>query len=446
MNEPEPRHEAFGLLPGHGYSACALRAHFASGALSVDTFTGGLLERIKRYEPAVQAWEWIDETRVLTAARDGARRFAGGDARPLEGIAFGIKDVIETDGIPTRMGSPLFADYVPTASASVVHDLESAGAIILGKTVTTEFATQCPGKTRNPWNPAHTPGGSSSGSAAAVAAGFVPVAIGTQTRGSTIRPAAFCGVVGYKPTFGAVSTAGIFPTSATLDHVGFFANSVEDISLMASVCAPSVKVQAQADGVPPTLAFAASPYWHLAEPPQRRCIEAAIQRFTEAGAPVRSIDLPSDFERALDVTNTIQRFELYHLHGHKLEGWRSSISRQFLEYMESGQRITEQQYRDALDYRGKLIALYDEIVAPYSAVLTAPANGEAPAGITATGDATFCTTWTLCGAPAIAIPAGFGPRHLPLGIQLVGHRHRDGELLDAAHWCEKALKQRPRFA
>lgn len=446
MNKPELRHEAFDLLPGLGYSACALRAYFESGALSVDTFMGGLLERIKRYEPAVQAWEWIDAARAITAARDGTSRFAGRDARPLEGIPFGIKDVIETGGIPTRMGSPLFADYVPTTSASVVRDLESAGAIILGKTVTTEFATQCPGKTRNPWNPAHTPGGSSSGSAAAVAAGFVPVAIGTQTRGSTIRPAAFCGVVGYKPTFGAVSTAGIFPTSATLDHVGFFANSVEDITLIATVCAPSIKAQTQADGVPPTLAFVASPYWHLAESPQRRCIEAAIQRFTEAGALVQSINLPSDFERALDITNTIQRFELYQLHGHNLKGWRSSISHQFLEYMESGQRITEQQYQDALNYRGRLIALYDEIVAPYSAVLTAPANGEAPVGITATGDATFCAIWTLCGVPAIVIPAGLGPRHLPLGIQLIGHRRLDGELLETAHWCEKALKRWPRFS
>jgi amidase len=223
-----------------------------------------------------------------------------------------------------------------------------------------------------------------------------------------------------------------------------FARSVEDISLIASVCVPDSAALAPDQGSPPYLAFVKSPYWSRCEPPQRRCIEAAIQSFTAAGAQVEHIELPPAFDLALDAINHIQRFELFRLHGNRLEEWRHALSRQFLDYMESGRRITVHQYREALAYRDQLIVMYDEIVGPFSAVITPPANGEAPEGLATTGDATFCVIWTLCGAPAISLPSGFGPHGLPLGIQLVGHRHHDGSLLQTALWCEATLQRSQR--
>lgn len=217
----------------HCLGLCEAAQAVRGGDLGSEDLTRALLERIAANEHTVQAFQWIDPARAMDLARQADRQLRSGKAvGPLHGIPVGIKDIIETQGIPTTMGSPIFADHVPARSAALVRRAEAAGAFVLGKTVTTEFAFYTPGKTRNPWNPAHTPGGSSSGSAAAVAMGFLPGAVGTQTNGSVIRPAAFCGVVGYKPTAGLISLAGVHPFSPSLDQAGVFARSISDAALL----------------------------------------------------------------------------------------------------------------------------------------------------------------------------------------------------------------------
>ena len=431
------------ISAGHGFGACEIRALLQSRTLSCEALMTGLLERIGRHEPQVCAWEWLDAERALSLARASDSLYAAGRAGPLQGIPVGIKDVIETAGIPTRMGSPLFAGHVPDRSAAVVRLLEDAGAIVLGKTVTTEFATQCPGKTHNPWNPAHTPGGSSSGSAAAVAAGFVPAAVGTQTRGSTIRPAAYCGVVGYKPTVGAISTEGIFPTSNTLDQVGFFGTSVADVALLAAACLPSGMRIRPVAPAPPALALIRTLFWDEASPAQQRCVETAARHFATLGAKVDDIELPRAFDRASWACSTIQRYEIVQLHRDKLDAWQPALSPQFLAYVAAGRQITAAQYQEALELRKELAALYDDLTRPYSAVLSPPADGEAPLGLETTGSANFCVTWTICGVPALTLPAALGPKRLPLGIQLSGRHGQDPAFLESARWCESALRTWP---
>src|SRR5687767_2070427 len=286
----------------------ALRA-YREGRATVQDYVASCSARIAQLEPAVQAWEWFDAQRAMADAEERA----GGILAdlPLYGIPVAVKDIINTRGIPTRMGSRIFYSNVPSHSAWVVRRLEALGGLVMGKTVTTEFAFRTPGKTHNPWNPGHTPGGSSSGSAAAVAAGFVPVGIGTQTLGSVIRPAAFCGVVGYKPSFGAISRTGIHPFSATLDTVGVFARSVADVAWFgACLMGPDarddatvtkgpekiLRVPLQQLAAPPRLAVIRTPKWHLASEPQKANFEAAVNRLRDAGAHVREVNLPKLFD------------------------------------------------------------------------------------------------------------------------------------------------------
>lgn len=424
------------LLP----SASAIRAQLQAGIYNVETLINRLLETIERHEPAIGAWEWIDPERARRLARESDQRYARGQAGPLEGIPFGVKDVIDTAGIPTGYGSPVFEDHVPSQSATLVTRLEQAGALMLGKAVTTEFATQCPGKTRNPWNIGHTPGGSSSGSAAAVAAGFVPIALGTQTRASTIRPAAFCGVVGYKPSIGALPMDGVFPTSGTLDHAGFFAPAAVDLPLLMAAYGTTTAGGSLIAPPAPRVAFVRSPYWSRCDAVQRQCLEETARRLAEAGAAVVEAELPAAFEHALETINCIQRYELVQLHQAKIAEWDPQLSPQFKAYLEEGRSYSDAQYQAALREREALIALYDEFMRPYTVILTPPAIGEAPQGIASTGDATLCAIWTLCGAPCVALPARLSPGRLPLGIQLVGARNDDAALLAASIWCESAMR------
>ena len=289
-----------------------LRA-YREGRATVQELVESCSARIAAQDGRIQAWEWFDASRAMAEAEERA----GGILAdlPLFGIPVGVKDIIATRGIPTRMGSRIFANHVPTHSAWVVRRLEALGGLVMGKTVTTEFAYQQPGKTRNPWNPAHTPGGSSSGSAAAVAAGFVPVAIGTQTLGSVIRPAAFCGVVGYKPSFGAISRTGIHPLSSTLDTVGVFARSIADAAWFGA-CLMGLDSKDEATGTkgatrllrvpleppaaPPRLAVVKTSKWPLATEAQRNHFAECVATLKNAGASVREVPLPRAFDDAWD--------------------------------------------------------------------------------------------------------------------------------------------------
>lgn len=412
-----------------------------SGRLTSAAYTESLLTRIKAREEEIQAWQWLDADRARSLAAEADQATSPMRvAHPLHGIPVAVKDIFYTAGIPTEMGCRAYAGFVPEETADVVARLESAGGIMLGKTVTTEAAFMQPSKTRNPWNVAHTPGGSSSGSAAAVAAGFVAGALGTQTNGSVIRPAAFCGVVGYKPSFGQMSSRGMLPFSPTLDQPGVFARSVADAAFLAScltsqrnAIAPEVRAARSA----PRLAAVRSPAWYLAQPAQRAQFEADIARLRDAGASVDVLEVPGEFDAAIRVHRTIMLYEAARLSRAARQVSREGFSDLLNKALDEGDAIRDADYRDALKARTHLQqSLAQFFDRGYSAIITPPAAGEAPASLDTTGDPRFCTPWSLVGAPAITIPTGKGPSGMPLGLQIVGAAEEENYLLATAAWCE----------
>jgi Asp-tRNA(Asn)/Glu-tRNA(Gln) amidotransferase A subunit family amidase len=423
-----------------GLRDAALRIR--SGKLTSVDYTRDLIARIDALEEDVQAWQWLDRGRALElAARADKADNALRVAHPLHGVPVGVKDLFYTAGIPTEMGCRAYLGYVPQVTADVVTRLESAGGIMFGKTVTTEAAFMVPSKTRNPWNIDHTPGGSSSGSAAAVAAGFVAGALGTQTNGSVIRPAAFCGVVGYKPSFGQISARGAMPFAPTLDQPGVFARSVADAAFLAScltaqrtVITPEVRPLRNA----PKLAAVRSPAWYLAQPDQRLQFDADIGRLREAGASVDVLEIAGGFDHAHKVHRTIMLYEAARLARKAREIWRGGFSDYLNQALDEGESMRESDYRDALKIRTQLQQVLAEFFdRGYAAIITPPAAGEAPASRDTTGDPRFCTIWTLVGVPAITIPTGKGPHGMPLGLQIVGAAEEENYLLASAAWCER---------
>ncbi|MEK7735160.1 MAG: amidase [Pseudomonadota bacterium] len=413
-----------------------------------------LIARIDEREPAVHAWAHLDRAQALERARNADRHIRAGKTGELLGIPVGIKDVIDVHGMPTGRGSPLFAGRLPECSATIVERLERAGGFALGKTVTAEFAYLHPGPTRNPWNPAHTPGGSSMGSAAAVADGMVPAAIGTQTNGSVIRPAAFCGCVGYKPSQGLLPRTGVQPLSPTLDQLGIFTRSVPDAAIVAGALighdpkdplSLSDMSLSQTDFVlrsryqPPRLAVVRSPVWHLAEPAQRQRFEENLAALRAAGALVEDLDLGSAFEIAHETLRIIMFAEgavtFAKLHAQQ----RDQLSPELNQLIEEGSRLRATRFEEAREQRQRLRTELLRRMLLCDAVVTPPARGEAPATFGHTGDPSFCTIWTLCGVPAVTIPVGLGPQGLPLGLQLVGRFLEDPSLLSVAQWCAQAI-------
>jgi Asp-tRNA(Asn)/Glu-tRNA(Gln) amidotransferase A subunit family amidase len=423
------------------------------GDFGSEELTRALLARIARHEEAVRAFQWIDPARAVDLARQADRRMRSGEAPgPLHGIPVGIKDIIEAEGIPTTMGSPIFADHVPARSAALVRRAEAAGAFVLGKTVTTEFAYFSPGKTRNPWNPSHTPGGSSSGSAAAVAMGFLAGAVGTQTNGSVIRPAAFCGVVGFKPTAGLIALAGVHPFSPSLDQAGVFARSVPDAGLLAAALAgraadgPALGAGSQVItgktpplAHPPRLAAVRSPLWRLADPHAQAHFLDMAARLGAAGAAVEELELPAAFEDAHAVHRTIMNGEGARVFAEIQRRDRNRLSPQLNALIDEGRGVTEAGLVRALEHKDQLAAMLDGFLSDFDALITPPAPGEAPADLTQTGSPAFCTIWSLCGVPAVTIPAGLGPTGLPLGLQIVGRKSCDANVLAIAQWCDERI-------
>jgi Asp-tRNA(Asn)/Glu-tRNA(Gln) amidotransferase A subunit family amidase len=417
-------------------------ARIRSGRMKSAAYVHSLFARIDALEAKVQAWEWLDVSRgAALAARADEKDSHWRAAHPLHGVPIGVKDNFYTAGIPTGMGCRLYKGYIPEEDADLVRRLESAGGIMLGKTVTTEAAFMVPARTRNPWNPSHTPGGSSSGSAAAVAAGFVPGALGTQTNGSVIRPAAFCGVVGYKPSQGMLSARGIMPFSPSLDQPGVFARNVADAAFLAScltahrsAIAPEVNILRS----PPRLAAVRSPTWYLARPEQRAQFDADIARLRKAGAGIDIVEIPGEFDAALRVHRTIMLYEAARMSRKVRAQYRAEFSDYLNAALDEGESIGDADYREAMKTRTQLqhsLAYFFD--RGYSAIITPPAVGEAPATLDNTGDPRFCTIWTLTGSPAITIPTGKGPNGLPLGLQLVGAAEEESYLLATAAWCEK---------
>jgi Asp-tRNA(Asn)/Glu-tRNA(Gln) amidotransferase A subunit family amidase len=389
------------------------------------------------WEPQLRAFAWLDTNAARSKASECDNN-APKPKRPLHGVPVGIKDIFDTAGVPTEYGSPIFKGRTPERSALAVSRLEAAGALMFGKTVTAELAYFAPGPTTNPWNPQRTPGGSSMGSAAAVAAGVVPMAIGTQTNGSVIRPAAFCGVVGFKPTAGRLPTDGALRFSPSLDQLGVFAITVEDAARLAAAIAGDP----QADWVPvsdvraqPALAVVRTPEWSSAEEGARDQFDSDMAAAQAAGATLRELELPAGLAQSLPVHRTIMAAEAHRFVGPLVLNDRDRCSPQLLSLLDAGAAVTLADYKAALLAQQSVKRQFDDWFAGFDAIATLPALGEAP-GIETTGDPKFCTRWTLAGAPAVTVPTGLGPSRMPLGIQIVGRVGQDEELLGIARWFE----------
>ena len=407
------------------------------------------LARIEACEPAIRAWAWLDRDKAMSeAARADARRAGGAEPGPLHGLPVGVKDIIDTADMPTQYGTPIHRGRQPAADATVVARLRSAGAIILGKTVTSEHAVFVAGPTRNPHDTARTPGGSSSGSAAAVAAGMVPVALSTQTNGSTIRPASFCGVVGYKPSLGLLPRTGILKQSSVLDHPGVIARNAADAAFVVEAIggeeigdeqslgasAAGLTEAALRDEPPPRLAFVRGPYWQRADPQACAALEAFV---AGVGTPVEIVDLPAAFDDAAQILGVIMDAGIAQAYHEDFARARAGMAEVLVRIIERGQGLAATALLDALAARDQLRRSFDALAAPYDAILTLAAPGVAPLVSEGTGDPMFATTWTLIGAPAITLPLLTGAAGLPLGVQLVGGTRRDARLLRAAAWLER---------
>jgi len=428
-------------------TAAEVLAAIRDGRLSAEELVGGCLARIRADEPRVEAWAFLDEQRALDQARNVDRvRREGHAMGPLHGLPVGIKDIIDTADMPTEDGTVLHAGRRPDWDATVVERLRSAGAIILGKTVTTELATYAPGKTRNPHNPEYSPGGSSSGSAAAVAAHMVPVAIGTQTNGSTIRPAAYCGVCGYKPTFGLVPRHGILEQSRPLDQVGFFARTVEDLAIIAEplmgydendpdtrpIARPDLRAVAlQEPPLPPVFAYTKTPNWDDAEEQTRLAFDEVAQALA---AHSFHFSVPEVFRDAWQWHATVMEADLARNYQPFYERGRDRLSDSLRGQLERGQRVTAVDYNNAVARIRATSAAFDELFDRCDAILTAATAGPAPHGLESTGSPAFCTLWTFAGMPAVTLPLLAAENGMPMGIQLVGRRGDDARLLRTARW------------
>ncbi|HSB67751.1 MAG TPA: amidase [Candidatus Methylomirabilis sp.] len=418
------------------------------GVVSSEQLVEVCLGRVGETDGAVQAWAHLDPAYALEQARAAdAWRLEGRPTGPLHGVPVGVKDVFDTADMPTENGSALDAGRTPSRDATVVARLRAAGAVILGKTVTTEFATYTPGKTRNPHNPEHTPGGSSSGSAAAVAAGMVPLALGSQTNGSVIRPAAFCGVLGFKPTHGLISRHGMLALSRSLDHVGLFARTVEDIALLAGQLAgyderdpdtrprahvPFVQVAAEEPPLPPMFAFIKTPHWERADGETK---EAFAELSQHLGDRVEEVDLFPSAAEAWQWHQTIMEAEMAANLEQEWEQGRDRLSASLRAQLERGREVRALDYQRALARIRPIHETFLELFEQrYDAILTPAAPGTAPSGLASTGDPSFCTLWTLCGMPAVSLPLMQGTNGLPLGVQIVGPRDGDARLLRTARW------------
>jgi amidase len=418
-------------------SAQAIATQVRQGLATSTTIAAALLERIKERD-SIHAWAHIDPDRVLSRAR--AIDAADKTNLPLAGVPVGIKDLMDTFDQPTAYGSRLYESNQPAADAAIVARLRELGALVMGKTVTTEFACRHAGPTVNPHNFAHTPGGSSSGSAAAVADFQIPVGTGTQTAGSIIRPAAFCGLVGFKPTYGEFPRAGIKPCADSLDTVGLLARSVEDIAFMRSALIPAPKAESTAanPAIQPRIGLVRTDSWSHAEPAARACLEASAQRLRRAGANVTDVDVPS-WSELLEAQRIIMRFELARSFAHEALRHPESLSAELRDQIATGRGLTLNIHHEAQACAEGARIAADAVLAKYDFLLTLPAPGEAPKGLSFTGDPLFNRVWTLLYLPCITLPVGRGPQQLPLGIQLVGPRRQDERLLTWSAWSQSTL-------
>jgi Asp-tRNA(Asn)/Glu-tRNA(Gln) amidotransferase A subunit family amidase len=400
-------------------SATEAARQLAARELSSEELVSSCLMRIEAREPELRAWAWLDEAAALTQARERDGESSRG---PLHGLPVGVKDVIDTADMPTEYGSPIYAGHRPDRDADCVAWLREAGAVVLGKTVTTEFATYEPPPTVNPLDPARTPGGSSSGSAAAVAAGMVPLAFGTQTAGSVIRPASFCGIAGFKPAHGWRSTAGIKRLSERLDTLGLLGRTVADVALLGGFAVPAREGR---------VAFCRTPWWDRVE--AGAALEAAA-----AGLGAEEVELPGEFAGLAAAQETVMAFDVARNLDFEWREHRDELSGAMRDYIERGRGVTVEEAREGAAVCDRCRSMLPAVFAGVDALLVPAALGEAPLRTEGhTGDPLPCRAWTFLGVPAISVPGVVGPEGMPVGVQLVGVDA--GPLLGAAAWVEGAL-------
>ena len=423
--------------------------------LSPTAYAGELLERIDTHEPALQAWVTIDREEVLSTARQREQELASGTASGImHGVPVGLKDIFYTAGMKTTACSRIYADFVPDYDATCVARLKEAGAIILGKAVTTEFATSDPSPTRNPWNAAHTPGGSSSGSSVAVASGMCPAALGSQTGGSTCRPAAYNGIVGLKPTYGRISRYGVVPVSWSLDTVGILVRTVTDAALLlqamagydandpgsANVPVPDFQRTMENREGPPRLGLLNKGYFFdRATPEVRQHTEDMAQQLSQAGAIIEELELPESFATAPDVQRIVMNVECAAFHEEFFRHRADEYGPRLRANIEMGLLVPSVTYLQAQRLRRQFRQDLTDLAQRVDALLTPAIPAPAPRDLNTTGDAAFQAPWTSAGLPTIVIPSGLSEDGLPLGIQFAAPPFEEGNLLGVARWCERGV-------
>jgi len=410
----------------------------AAGRLSAEALVRSCLDRIAERDGVVHAFAHIDPERALAeaVARDRAPH---GETKegPLRGLPFGVKDIIDTHDMPTACGSPIHAGHRPSADAACVALAREAGAVMLGKTVTTEFALRHPGPTANPHNPAHTPGGSSSGSAAAVADFMVPVAFGTQTGGSIIRPASYCGVIGYKPSFNTINPTGVKPLAGSFDTVGLFARSVDDCALVVGVLAGEARGVSRLDPLRPScVGLWRTPAWADADDATVRAVETTADRLGTNGVRVEELELPREFDSFLDAQSDVLRFEAARVFAFERTRRADLLSPSSRAELAAGASIPRTRYLEAQASIVRCRALFADAIARFDFLLTASAPGEAPEGLGDTGEAMFNRWGSGLRVPCVNLAGFKGPHGLPVGIQLMGAIDDDSRLLHCAKWME----------
>jgi Asp-tRNA(Asn)/Glu-tRNA(Gln) amidotransferase A subunit family amidase len=434
-------------------SASELSKGISSGEILSEDLVKSYIDRIKKFDKTIKAWAHFDPQYILDKAieADDYRKL-GRPIGPLHGLPIAIKDIFGTKDMPTGCGTPLRTGKHTKNDSEAVNLLRISGALMMGKTVTTEFAYFDPGKTTNPHDESRTPGGSSSGSAAAVASFMAPVAIGSQTNGSVIRPASYCGVIGYKPTYGLISRSGVLKQSHLLDHVGVFARTIEDIAFITKEIvkrdtkdsstvpysvANIVETSQEEPPFEPNFVFFKTDHWKNMDKDAAKSFESFLKKYKNN---IKVVDEPSYFKEAFKYHQIIHETDMAHSFSDYYRNAKKKLGKKLVEAIERGMKYSAQQYVEACENRDYFYNLFHEVFHDYHAVLTPATTGVAPKGLKYTGSPEFCTVWTYLGMPALSLPLLSGSNNLPLGIQIVGEKFDDPRLLRTANWLMNKVK------
>lgn len=412
-------------------------ATILAGKTTCEAVARACLDHIAEREPQVQAWQYLNSEQVIAQARALDK---SGRRGPLIGVPFGVKDIIDTCDMPTEYGTVIYKDHRPARDAACVALSRKAGGVLMGKTVTTEFANVTPGKTRNPLDPERTPGGSSSGSGAAVGDFMVPLAIGTQTTGSTTRPASFCGVFGYRPTWGDLRTTGVMEASGSLDTLGILARSVEDVALYRDVLLGVAPEPVASDIQTPRIGFCRPYFWPRIEPTTQKLLEDAAQRLARAGACVEEVNLLADYEQLETAHRLISGFEMARNLTWELENHHASISEKFREgRLKDGLACTYETYCEMRDLVARCQRMLEPVIAKYDVLLAPSAPGVAPAGPDPVPHPWVYMMWTAMHVPSLTLPVFKGQDGMPIGVQLVAKWSDDRRLFAVSRWVYQQL-------